>query len=203
MQNTKSSEEITNYEDRFTLNTDLTLNYTFESIGLGQVLVAKVNKETNFSNELNTFVNINYERNNADAVNPSSKPHIELLKFNNLIHYCFVHHSKEKSQNFIWMISNVKIEKLNVLKRFKTTLKVTEFTEKFWLKSHGKMPSKICLSFKNLIIENNLFDTDYLVYADDEYINIFHGEIIDFDEMIQYYLKNNEVKELKLTLEFD
>ena len=65
------------------------------------------------------------------------------------------------------------------------------------------MPNKICLSFKNSIIENNLFDTDYLVYADDEYINIFHGEIIDFDEMIQYYLKNNEVKELKLTLEFD
>ena len=53
---------------------------------------------------------------------------VVLLKFNNLIHYCFVHHSKEKSQNFIWMISNVKIEKLNVLKRFKTTLKVTEFT---------------------------------------------------------------------------
>jgi hypothetical protein len=191
-------------QNKFTLNSILTLefNLEFNTLNKGHVLVVQVNPEHEFKTDQNKFKNKdfeNYLKKNSNAKDPYDKPHVELIRFNKLIHYCFVHHAKAIKQDYIWLIRNVSIAKF--AEHFIAKIKVSDFTQKYWLKN-DKKPNKICLSCVDSLYETDgKLDTNELIHADNEYVSIYHGSIRNFDDMIVVYEKNKEILELELILE--
>ena len=166
----------------------------------GLVFAVQVLSLEKFKNKLNKYDNSDYENykkenpNEASGMNPIDLPDIEVLHLTKDFHYCFVHHSKAKEYDFMWIIKNIQLEKQN--EYYKMVIQTNAITKDIWLIKKYKF-DKVCLSC--LYNSNRVFINN----VDRKFVKIIHGTIINFNEMISIYSNENEVEKLVLELKFD